>query len=130
MRELLDPTQRTTCMKCRAAPARYHGKWAEEGLCRPCVQAMRPDIRVKVLRDMHPEDRRRWQLDGLLAGGDAPRRGAGAASEEATERDVADALRTVERGSEAEVGAQAERLGARALTSASRAAPPAGARKV
>ena len=60
-----EPTKTTTCMKCRKAVSRYYGKWGEEGLCRPCIEAMPSEIRLKVLRDLHPEDRKRWQMDNL-----------------------------------------------------------------
>ncbi|MHB8763448.1 MAG: hypothetical protein ACYDA8_03770 [Deferrisomatales bacterium] len=66
MADPLAPSRRTTCMKCRKAPSRYYGKWGDEGLCRPCVEQMPPDVRLKVLRDMHPEERKRWHLDGLM----------------------------------------------------------------
>ncbi len=65
MQQGLDPTQITTCMKCRKAPSRYHGTWGEEGLCRPCILVMEPSVRRKVLRDLHPAERKRWQLDEL-----------------------------------------------------------------
>ncbi|MDF1555023.1 MAG: PilZ domain-containing protein [Deferrisomatales bacterium] len=65
MQQGLNPTQITTCMKCRKAPSRYHGTWGEEGLCRPCILAMEPAVRRKVLRELHPAERKRWQLDEL-----------------------------------------------------------------
>lgn len=65
MQKGLDPIKETLCMACRKAPARYYGKWAEEGLCRTCIERMEPKMRVRVLRDLHPEDRKRWQLDSL-----------------------------------------------------------------
>ena len=65
MQQGLDPTQITTCMKCRKAPSRYHGTWGEEGLCRPCILVMEPSVRRKVLRELHPAERKRWQLDEL-----------------------------------------------------------------
>lgn len=54
-------------MKCRAKAARYYGIWAAEGLCRPCVTAMPPEVRIKVIRDMHAEDRKKWQVDNAIA---------------------------------------------------------------
>ncbi len=57
----------TTCMVCRERTARYYGSWANEGLCRPCVLDMEPEIRMKVIRDMHPADRLRWQADNKIA---------------------------------------------------------------
>jgi len=89
MKSTLEPTHQSTCMKCRTASARYYGKWAAEG----------PDIRLKVLRDMHPADRKRWQLDGLLSTGDEglapPPAGA-----EPTERELAKMMEAVEAGGE------------------------------
>ena len=102
-------------MKCRSAPARYHGKWAGEGLCRPCILAMPVDIRLKVLRDMHPADRKRWQLDNLFAAGDDPRPARGAQAEDPAEREVEAILKAVEAGSEAELEARAAKLGAKTL---------------
>jgi hypothetical protein len=58
-----DRPKRTTCMVCLVRTARYYGSWAEEGLCRVCVLGMEPEIRIKVLRDMHSADRLRWQVD-------------------------------------------------------------------
>jgi hypothetical protein len=68
MKDALEPHKKTTCMKCRKRDARYYGKWAEEGLCRSCVEQMGPSVRRRIIRDMHPEDRSRWKLDGLMNG--------------------------------------------------------------
>jgi hypothetical protein len=70
MHKGLDPPKQTLCMKCRKAPSRYYGKWGEEGLCRKCIQRMPTKMRVRVLRDFHPEDSKRWQLDALTAQGE------------------------------------------------------------
>lgn len=56
----------TTCMVCFERPARYYGTWAEEGVCKPCIEAMAPDVRVRLIRDMHPLDRNQWQIDARL----------------------------------------------------------------
>lgn len=53
-------------MKCRKEPSRYYGIWGAEGLCRACILRMPPGVRRKVLRDMFPADRKRYQLDELL----------------------------------------------------------------
>ncbi len=66
MKQGLEPSERTTCMKCRKRTSRYYGRWGAEGLCRPCVLAMPAEVRRKVVRDMSPADRKRWQLDDLL----------------------------------------------------------------
>ena len=65
MQKGLDPTHTTICMKCRKAPSRYYGTWGEEGLCRPCILGMEPSVRRKVQRELHPAERKRWQLDDL-----------------------------------------------------------------
>ncbi len=57
------PRRAHLCMVCFQRASRYFGVWAEEGLCKPCVDAMRPDVRLRVIRDMHPEYRTRWQRD-------------------------------------------------------------------
>ena len=67
MQKGLDPHKQTLCMKCRKAPSRYYGKWGEEGLCRECIERMPVRMRVRVLRDFHPEDTKRWQLDELTS---------------------------------------------------------------
>ena len=56
----------TTCMVCLERTARYYGIWAKEGLCRACLLEMGPGIRIKVIRDMHPADRLRWQADNKI----------------------------------------------------------------
>jgi hypothetical protein len=53
-------------MVCLTRSARYYGKWAKEGLCRACVLEMEPEIRIKVLRDLHSADRLRWQADNKI----------------------------------------------------------------
>ena len=117
MKETLDPTQQSTCMKCRSAPARYYGKWAKEGLCRPCILGMPPDIRAKVLRDMDPADRSRWQIDALLSPAEGPRHARGAPAQDPTEREVEAILKAVEKGSEEEVQSRAAKIGAKTLVS-------------
>jgi hypothetical protein len=57
----------TTCMVCLERTARYYGIWANEGLCRACLMGMEPEIRFKVIRDMHAADRRRWQADNKIS---------------------------------------------------------------
>jgi hypothetical protein len=52
-------------MKCRQAPSRYYGTWGDEGLCRECIQGLEPATRRKVLRELRPEERKRWQIDEL-----------------------------------------------------------------
>lgn len=54
------------CMICFQRPARYFGSWAQEGPCKPCIDAMEPGVRLRVIRDMHAEYRKRWQLDSRL----------------------------------------------------------------
>lgn len=66
-----EPPNPTTCMMCNRSPARYHGAWAAGGLCRPCLERMAPDLRVLLLRDMDPADRKRFQLDQLFERGAA-----------------------------------------------------------
>jgi hypothetical protein len=82
-------------MKCRQAASRYHGTWGEEGLCRPCVLALEPSVRRKVLRELHPAERKRWQLDELAErirekdqarGGEAARRPARPSGSDADRR--------------------------------------------
>ena len=52
-------------MKCENDVARYYGRWGTEGFCRDCVTGMPTDLRRRILKDLHPEDSKRWQLDGL-----------------------------------------------------------------
>ena len=87
-------------MKCGHASARYYGAWAKEGLCRLCIAEMPSEIRIKVLRDMYPEDRKRWQLDNILSSpwdaereSDRPRRGP-------SEQDVEWMVKACETGNE------------------------------
>ena len=63
MLKALDPQTHKACMKCQSAPARYYGGWGPEGLCRACIQALPSDLRLMLLRDLYPADRRRWRLD-------------------------------------------------------------------
>lgn len=56
-----------SCMICFSRTARYYGTWAEEGLCRPCVLGMEPEVRLKVQRDMNQESRKCWQADNLTS---------------------------------------------------------------
>ena len=65
--EIPDRPKGTTCMICFTRVARYYGSWAEEeGVCRHCMLEMEPEIRFKVVRDMYPHDRQRWQDDNRL----------------------------------------------------------------
>jgi hypothetical protein len=85
MQKGLDPLKQTLCMKCRKAPSRYYGKWGEEGLCRECIERMPVRMRVRVLRDLHPEDSKRWRLDELTSPRDAGGRPAQAGKRSPTE---------------------------------------------
>jgi hypothetical protein len=123
MKPVLDPIEQTRCMKCRAATARYYGKWASEGLCRPCVLGMQAEIRLKVLRDMHPADRKRWQLDGLFSGADDADVRPDASPGEPSERDLAKMLEAVEKGSESAVQECADKVGAKIVTGGRRSTP-------
>ncbi len=66
MKQGLEPDHSSTCMKCRKELSRYYGTWGGEGLCRACILRMPAEVRRKVLRDMFPADRKRYQLDELL----------------------------------------------------------------
>jgi len=115
MKPDLDPIEQTTCMKCRAATARYYGKWASEGLCRACVKGMPAEIRLKVLRDMHPADRKRWQLDGLLSTRDGERPAPPPGASELAERDLSKMLEAVETGGEEALSQCAATIGAKVV---------------
>ena len=59
----LDPLQDEACMTCQKASARYYGGWGPVGICRACILGSPSDLRLKLLREMHPADRQRWRLD-------------------------------------------------------------------
>lgn len=103
------------CMACRKAPARYFGIWAQEGLCRRCILRMPPDIQAKVLRDMHPADRKRWQVDELFKrdAGVVPK--PSGAPPEGLERAVSRLLEATESSSPSRLEEEAEKSGVKVL---------------